>query len=212
MGSLIMHVCVSEIIRKKYSFSDKFLFGALMPDMLKSTGESKDKTHYIKDVVESSGVKKLPDILGFEKANEKILKQEETMGYLCHLIQDKIWFDKYIGKYAKTDANNINKIEYLQYGVIHSSRRFSKDIYNDYKYFNNYIIKKGNFDVLDIVSRLENMTNDKKILDFINEYIKCEDDVSDLKSVFMSKEDLDTYVNECVNKCSKEIDKIISIY
>ena len=46
MSSLIMHVCISNIIRQKYDYGYDFLFGSIMPDILKEAGEDKNKVHY----------------------------------------------------------------------------------------------------------------------------------------------------------------------
>ena len=143
MGSLIMHLCIASKLKEKYHFSDKFLIGALKPDLLKMAGAKQEDTHYLEEVIEESGVKRLPNVLKYEESNKEHIKDEMTLGYISHLVQDKVWFDKYIGKYAKTDANDITKINYLQYGITKTDKDFSKDIYTDYTNLNKYLSATG---------------------------------------------------------------------
>lgn len=210
MGSLIMHLCIAEKLKEKYKFSDKFIIGEIMPDLLKMAGKSKETTHYLEKVFECDGVKTLPNILKYECENEENLKDEKVLGYVSHLVQDKIWFDKYIGKYAKTDANNIDRIHYLEYNIIKNSNEFSQDIQNDYNNVDKYLVDKYKIDVKSIRNTLEKISPDKEFLNKIDKSLLV-DNYNNLtqQNVFITKEDVDTYINESLKKSSIEINKIL---
>lgn len=209
MGSLIMHLCIAKKLKEKYKFSDKFVIGELMPDLLKLAGKDKDKTHYLEEVFENSGVKRLPNVLKYEQDNEQNLKDEKILGYISHLVQDKIWFDKYIGKYAKTDANNIDKIYYLEYNITKSDKEFTEDIYNDYANVNKYLVDKYNLDIDSVKNTLKHISPDADFSKKINKYLSVNKNEKIDENIFITKEDIDTYVNEAVKKSSIEIDKIL---
>lgn len=209
MGSLIMHLCVANELKKKYKFSDRFIVGELMPDLLKMAGKEKNKTHYLQEVIEDSGVKTLPNVLKYEEENVENIKDEKVLGYMSHLVQDKVWYDKYIGKYAKTDANDIDKIEYLQYNITKKAKDFSKDMYNDYINTNKYLAEKYDLDITGIKNTLKGLSKDKIIKDKIDKAFKFNDIDFKKQNVFITEDDLENYINEAVKKSSIEIDKIL---
>ena len=209
MGSLIMHLCVANELKKKYKFSDRFIVGELMPDLLKMAGKEKNQTHYLQEVIEDSGVKTLPNVLKYEEENAENIKDEKVLGYMSHLVQDKVWYDKYIGKYAKTDANDIDKIEYLQYNITKKAKDFSKDMYNDYINTNKYLAEKYDLDITGIKNTLKGLSKDKIIKDKIDKAFKFNDIDFKKQNVFITEDDLENYINEAVKKSSIEIDKIL---
>lgn len=210
MGSLIMHLCVANKLKEKYKFSDKFVIGELMPDLLKLAGKDKNTTHYIEPVIEESGVKNLPNVLRYEQDNRDNINDEKILGYVAHLVQDKVWFDKYIGKYAKTDANDISKVEYLEYNVIKSYKEFSEDIANDYKNINKYLVDKYNIEVDSIKKTLKGISPDNEFKKKIDQsFILSNDKENVSKNTFITKEDAETFINEAVKKSVIEIDKLL---
>lgn len=211
MGSLVMHLCVANKLKNKYKFSDKFIIGELMPDLLKLAGKDKSITHYLEEVIEQSSVKHLPNILMYEKINENSLKDEKTLGYLSHLVQDKIWFDKYIGKYAKTDANDVSRVEYLEYNITKSDKEFSKDISNDYENINKYLVKKYDLDIDRLKNTLKQISPDDEIKQKIDKLFIINNSDFEKENIFITKKDLEDYINESVKKSSAEIDKILEL-
>lgn len=209
MGSLVMHLCVANKLKDKYQFSDKFVIGVLMPDLLKFAGKDKDLTHYLEDVIEESGVKRLPNVLKYEQDNEENLQDEKTLGYISHLIQDKVWFDKYIGKYAKTDANDTDKVKYLEYNITKTGEEFAKDMYNDYDNINKYLIKKYDLKLDSLKNALKNIAPDENFINRIDRCLVVNDIDFTSNNTFITKEDLDTYINEAIKKSSIEINKIL---
>ena len=211
MGSLIMHLCIASKLKEKYHFSDKFLIGALKPDLLKMAGAKQEDTHYLEEVIEESGVKRLPNVLKYEESNKEHIKDEMTLGYISHLVQDKVWFDKYIGKYAKTDANDITKIKYLQYGITKTDKDFSKDIYTDYTNLNKYLAQKYSLDIEKIKNSLKGICLDTKMKEKVDKQFIMKDSNID-KNTFITKQDVESYINDAIKKTSIEIDKILKIY
>ena len=209
MGSLVMHLCVSKKLKEKYHFSDKFMVGALMPDLLKLAGRDKRVTHYIEDVIEESGVKSLPNVLLFEQDAKDKITEEKSLGILSHLVADKVWFDEYIGKYAKVDANDTTKVEYLEYNIVKPEKEFRKDIYDDYTNINNYLAEKYDLDLEHIKNTLKRLSNENSFkIQLDNSFDTSKQ--SDFKNTFITKKDLDEYIDEAFNKSVIEINKILS--
>lgn len=48
MGSLLIHVCVSNIVKEKLNLSNKFLVGTVMPDLIKLETGNRLGSHYLK--------------------------------------------------------------------------------------------------------------------------------------------------------------------
>ena len=144
MGSLLMHVCVSNIVKEKLNLTNKFLVGTVMPDLIKLEKDERTKSHYLKKFVYNNGVKELPDINKFITDNKDNLNDEEKLGYLAHLIEDRIWFEKYIPKYIKCMNNNENLVICLKNGCFKDAKQFTNELYSDYMKIGDYIIDKYN--------------------------------------------------------------------
>ncbi len=209
MGSLLMHLCVAKKLQKKYKFSDKFIIGNIKPDLLKLAGDSKERTHYLEDVIENSSVKSLPNVLKYEQDNKDKLKDEMVLGYISHLTEDKVWFDKYIGKYARKNANDITKIDYLEYGVTKSDKEFSKDIYNDYNNLNKYLSEKYLIDVDKIKNTLKDICANKEMKNRIDSCFIIKDADIQKDNTFITTDDVNTYIEDSFKKACIEIDKIL---
>ena len=67
----------------------------------KMAGFDRGITHYLKYVVEDGNVMHLPDLDKFIQENTFKLLDFKTLGTYAHLIEDKIWFEKFVGKYIK---------------------------------------------------------------------------------------------------------------
>lgn len=212
MGSLIMHASVGEILKKKYKLSDRFMFGQLLPDLLKLSGKSRDETHYIKEYIEDSTFKKLPDILAFKEDNKEVLKNEEKLGYLCHLIEDKIWFSEYIPRYAKNDANDTDLVIYSnEYFTSKPKENFVSHLYQDYQNINGYLIGKYNIDTKVIVKMAKEVTDDEEFIKKIKSFSALTNKNMDIdkENTFIMKEDLNGFINDSVRIATMQIDKIL---
>lgn len=103
MGSIMMHLCISEKIGKKYGFGNNFLIGCTLPDIYKKTTMSRSESHYLRDfVVDDGSILKLPDLPKFIDDNKTKLNDEITLGYFAHLVEDYNWFRYFSNQFAKT--------------------------------------------------------------------------------------------------------------
>ena len=202
MGSYIMHMGVSEIVKKKLKLTDKFILGSILPDNLKSITGDRDSTHYIQKTIVDGEERKLPNIT--EALNKLDIQDEEIKwGYIAHLVEDLVWFNKYIPTYAKDLGNN--KIKYLVDGSIHTADEFRNDIYSDYMNSGSYIVSKCKMDVPSLVTSLNNLTQDKSQMKIILENTKCLETADIYNNKFMNKDSIDSYI-EC---CANEVEKVI---
>ena len=55
MGSFLMHIGVSEIVRKKLNLSAKFIYGSILPDLMKMETGDRTGTHFLKTIVYENG-------------------------------------------------------------------------------------------------------------------------------------------------------------
>lgn len=148
MGSLAMHLVSSYKIKDKYdTLGDNFIVGVLAPDILKKI-TSRDETHFMEDTINIVG-----DPATLPNLDKYIMNHIDCMdayhlGYLCHLIQDKLWFEKYIPSVTKLIDDNT--VEYFCDNSLHSFDDYHKDIYADYSKIDNYLLNIYHFDIAKI--------------------------------------------------------------
>lgn len=201
MSSYVMHICISNIVKRKLNLTDKFIYGSVLPDVIKILNNDRQGTHYLKEIVVDGKKRNLPEI---DKAIKElnISDKEIKLGYIAHLVEDFIWFNKYLPSFAKKVDEN--KIVYLD-GSIHTEQEFRNDIYSDYTNSNKYIASKCNTDIEELKTSLETIVMDnshKKLIHSFLEYMK-ESDVTKIK--LMTKESIDEYIDES----AKEVEKIV---
>ena len=46
MASMIIHICISNMVKEELNLSDKFLAGSIMPDLKKMAGFDRGISHY----------------------------------------------------------------------------------------------------------------------------------------------------------------------
>jgi len=207
MSSIIMHIYISLKVQKELNLSNKFLAGAILPDMIKIMTKSKDITHYIKEYECGDKIIKLPDLEKFLQDNKDKLNDEVTLGYYAHLIEDKIWFDEYIDSFAKCiDKENIL---YISDNTVHSYQEFKKDIYSDYVNVDSYIIEKYNLDIDKIILTIKDDLRGYNVDKIIDENIVFPIKNNDAKVNFISHEFLNEYINESIKKVKEEINRIV---
>ena len=209
MASLIMHLAISNKLKEIYDFSDNFLVGAMAPDLLKII-YTKDKTHYTKEIQQDGEIIRFPDIDKFLCEN-KGKNDEYFLGYLSHLVQDKIWFGEYIPRIAKRLSKE--EIMYYKDKSVHSNDDATMDLYNDYTIVGEYILNK--YDKVDIFKLKENIKyyfkNFMQIeMDDIVDNEKIIYKVPQGKELILFSYDLaDDYIDYSVNECRNYIDNII---
>ena len=209
MASLIMHLAISNKLKEIYNFSDDFLVGAMAPDLLKII-YTKDKTHYTKEIQLDGEIIRFPDIDKF--LSENIGKNDEYfLGYLSHLVQDKIWFGEYIPRIAKRLSRD--ETMYYKDKSVHSNDDATLDLYNDYAIVGEYILNK--YDKVDIFKLKETMKYYfKNVI-----HIEMDDIVDNEKIIYKAPQGkslilfsynlTDDYIDYSVNECQKYIDSII---
>lgn len=205
MSSIIMHIYISKRIQEELNLSNKFLAGSVLPDMIKIKTMDRNGTHYIKEVENST--KKLPDLEKFLEENKDKFNDEIVLGYYAHLIEDKIWFDKYIDSFAKCiDEENIL---YTSDNTIHSPEQFRKDMYADYVSVDNYLIKQSNMDIDGVRQNIKEELVGYNVDDVVEENIQFPTLPDDARIIFISPSCLEDYINESVNVVKDELKRII---
>ena len=84
MSSYIMHMGVSEIVKKKLKLTDKFILGSILPDNLKSITGDRDGTHYIEKIIIAGEERKLPNIK--DALNKLDIQDKEIKSFLVYGI------------------------------------------------------------------------------------------------------------------------------
>jgi len=202
-----MHLYISQIVQKELNLSNKFLAGSILPDMIKIMTKNRDETHYIKEYKCEGKLVRLPDLERFLSENKDKLQDEITLGYYAHLIEDRIWFDAYIGSFAK--CINKDNILYTSDNTIHNTEEFRKDIYSDYINVDSYIIEKNNIDIDKVRLDLKKELNVYKIDKVMDENLVTPSKFVELKNNFISSSCLNSYIDESVEKVKKELIRIL---
>ena len=109
MSSLKMHIAISKKIKEEFNYSNIFLLGAILPDIIKLIIGNRKITHFEKQ--------EIIDLDEFIK-KQKNLENELVMGYYAHLIEDKIWYELYMReKYFKLPEYSDSKL-YNDYSFV----------------------------------------------------------------------------------------------
>lgn len=197
MASCIMHICISNLIKQKYDYSYDFLLGAMMPDILKKNGEDKNKTHY-----RTNNDYTLYEIDKYAK--EKNLKNEKKdleLGYLSHLIEDKI-LAKYIN--TKIKEIKIDGCEYITYlfdnNSLHKKSEFITMIHNEYAIIDDYVLKKYNINLDYISKRILRANKDEKLEKIIQNELQEHEINEEINLKILPIDYIQKYIMECVNE------------
>lgn len=89
MSSFKMHIAISKKIKEELNYSNMFLLGAILPDIIKLIIGDRKVTHF-----EEHGIIDLNKFIN----NQNDLENELVLGYYAHLIEDKIWYESYMTK------------------------------------------------------------------------------------------------------------------
>ena len=202
MSSYIMHMCVSDIVKRKLNLTDKFIYGSILPDILKMATGDRQGSHFLEKTNVGDYERNLPVI---DKAIKELDIEdfEIKLGYIAHLVEDLIWFNDFIPTFAKKLENN--KYMYLQTGEVKSGQDFTKDIYSDYANCGAHVIQNTNTDMDALKKSVSSYITEDNCLNFMlenTEYTK----ISDLqKNHFMTKECIDKYIE----RTTKAVEKIV---
>lgn len=112
------------------------------------------------------------------------------MGYLFHLIQDKIWY-----QYLNELENNFNG-EHID---------FEKRVYSDMNICDTFILNKLNIDeekFAELKMNLEKISNNKKIQQCINKSFRIRE-IENKHIFFFTEEKIEKYVQEAIDCCEE---------
>ncbi|MBQ9298592.1 MAG: zinc dependent phospholipase C family protein [Clostridia bacterium] len=216
MGSIMMHLCISEIYRKKHNLSDKFLVGSILPDIYKQTIMNKAKSHYLKNIEFNNKIRLLPDISKFMAENKKECKDEIIIGYLAHLLEDYVWFNNIINECVEECGKDENGRELYRYKnedykILHNSDHFIQNIYEDYNYLDKVLIEKIPIDIERIKEETKIfLNNDEKFVKVIDEQIIMHKAIENRENFFITEDIANIYIEMCLKVLEKYIDIFIS--
>ena len=201
MSSLVIHLYIGKKIMEKYNYSNSFLLGEIMPDIIKITGIKKEITHYMKNDREY-------DLSLYINNNLKENITDENLGCFAHLLQDKL-FDKYLETRAVPVYKNNNKYaKYLYNDMIVEEQDFMDRLYDEYAIFDNILISEHGFDfnkIKDIILK-ENKYNE--YTNVIKEQLIKHPVIKYNNMELLQKDKLFEYINNCVLEYDKYVNNI----
>lgn len=212
MASILMHICVSNMLKEKYNLSNKFLVGAALPDLLKKVPPyTRESVHYIKVIRTNGEEKGIPDVEEFINENNTKLEQKDeyALGYLAHLIQDKIWFDIFVPKYIKNIGYDLNKVLYINENEFHIIDECNEQMYLDYINIDKHLLNKYNLNLYEVKENLLNNIPSEKIKKVVEIEIKEMSYPKNRFNKFFTNEDVEKFVKLSIENCDKYIYKFL---
>ena len=200
MSSYIMHMCISQKVKDKLGLTDKFVYGSVLPDIIKSATGDREGTHYIKTIKKDGEIRSLPQVNKAIK-NLDIQDKEIRLGYIAHLIEDYIWFNNYIPSYAK--KINDEQVLYCYNNTLHTNDEFRDVMYSDYSNSGGYVAKKCNVDIVKLTNNILEQIQGEKEKQILLESVKISSDEDITRNVFMTKDSIAKYIEEST-KCVEE--------
>ncbi len=206
MGSYLMHIGITEKVRRRLKLSYKFIYGSILPDLVKMETGDRSGTHFLKTFEDKDGIKRLPVIDDAISTLGTDINKEVRLGYIAHLIEDLLWFEKYIPSFATKLEEG--KKQYLADNSVHSAEEFSKDIYEDYAKINSYMVKKCELDYEKLKEQLKEIMTDKEF-----KFLEQNDIMRDVKEIdttkVITKDKLDKYIKEAEEKVEAVIKELL---
>lgn len=202
MGSYKMHMCVTEVVRHKLHLSHKFVYGGILPDLIKEKTQDRMGTHYLVNI----GGKYLPDIQNAIDNLDKSIDKEIRLGYIAHLVEDLVWFNDFVPNLALKENGNIR---YTKDNTLHTEAEYRKDMYEDYANSGYYVAKITNTDYLKLREKLLCYIQDDFEIKRITENTTL-DSINDMKqNVFITEKIIVDYVEDAINEVCKVIKNIM---
>ena len=205
MGSILMHLCISDKIRKKYNFGDQFMVGSVLPDILKRTKMSRDDSHYIMRFVEDGYVYRLPDLNKYiEEHRDNIKTDELTIGYFAHLVEDYVWFKYISGLFTKVredeEEKDVIRFRSDNFSIPHPGEEYGIEMYQDYHNMNPWLYKKLDIDIDDFIKKVVDYTQDENAAIILNEAMNLNIICRDGKNAYLDENCIERYI-----KASEEL-------
>lgn len=206
MGSYLMHIGITEKVRRKLKLSSKFIYGSILPDLVKMETGDRTGSHFLKTKVDEYGIKRLPVVEDAITMLSNKLDKEVRLGYIAHLIEDLLWFEKYIPSFA-TNLEEGRKA-YLADNSVHSAEEFSRDIYEDYSKINAYMVEACEIDYDVLKQELAKLMTKNEM-----EFLSNNDSMRDVKEIhttkIITKDKLDEYIKEAEEKVEVVIKELL---
>lgn len=199
MSSYTSHLCINQRIREIFGFSEQFLLGGIMPDLLKDSNVlTRKQSHYIQ-IVEN---KKVYHIDCFCQENPFIFEKpydQIKLGYLAHLIQDKI-----ISEYLKTRLENVTLKDkrFKKYIFLNNMLKpfsvFKKELYSDYKGMEIFLLQENGYDADTLRKLVLSANSSIAFKEIIEKYVYNQNTFNNdfymIEGLFLEK-----YQEECIN-------------
>lgn len=139
MASALIHMAVAKKVNEKLKLNERYiLLGSIAPDAGKPANIDRKATHFIDENNDS-----IPNINLFLNKYKNKLKNDYEIGYLIHLLTDKLWFSEFIKNYL----NNNEKINKFGEKMNVDDQTFSKLIYDDYTALDKKVLDYYNMDL-----------------------------------------------------------------
>ena len=206
MSSYIMHMCISDVVKKKLNLTDKFIYGSILPDLLKTVNNDRQGTHYLSQVTVNDDTRNLPVI--DRAVNELDIQDLDIkLGYIAHLVEDLIWFNDFVPTYAKKIEED--KYEYIATKEIKSGKDFGEDMYSDYTNSGAYVIQKTNTNMEELKSSIYNYLENEQFKELIVKNTMYGESADIYVNKFMTKESIDKYIEIATKAVEKTILELI---
>lgn len=123
MASRLIHYLIAEEIAKANNKldRDRFVYGAILPDLSLHEDGSYDKTHYGEKLMEDK--RKGINWHNFrDKYHQSMHEDSLYLGYYCHLIMDALWVSKITNQYIRVhpypERKEYYKKSYADYKIL----------------------------------------------------------------------------------------------
>ncbi|MBR3280569.1 MAG: hypothetical protein IKI57_01805 [Clostridia bacterium] len=204
MASLIMHLVVSDIIKKKFALSDKYLLGSVLPDVFDKVNMTRKESHYL----DCKGPE-TPNITKFIEANKNRLKDEVTLGYLSHLIEDKVWYNSFITRYIKELMIDQQEVIYIKDNSVHPIEDFWNTMYKDYDQIDRYLCEKYKINIEEYQLRISNFLDDPELKNKLDEILYLREIDSKREMEFVTQKDIKQYIDMATMEVNAILNKYI---
>lgn len=201
MSSLKMHIAISMKIKEEFNYSNIFLLGAILPDIIKLIIGNRKITHF-----EKQEIIDLDEFIN----KQKNLENELVLGYYAHLIEDKIWYELYMReKYFKlpeySDSKLYNDYSFVD-NIFYKDRCIDMDTQNISEMLYEAIEKININDICLMDSEIEYIINNENCKSKLSEIWK--DYYSNGNNYFYTTHDATEYYDLCLEKVKEHLENL----
>ncbi len=131
------------------------------------------------------------------------------MGYLCHLIQDRLWFSDYVTRVAIKESEEV--VIYRCDNSVHYGNEYRKDIYDDYSNIDSTLYEELNVDIKDIREMTINYFKDDIFTNIVNKEIIVYNFDKSRKNRLLTLDIAREYIDEATKNCEDFLDCNIEV-